>query len=414
MSYRLKINNVDVSDFVKEIDTIPLININPDYTPTSEGYSFKLSISSGIVPSEGNKIIFTRNNVVIHVGVIYYASFDDTGKYWSVDVKHIFESFKSVPMTFDGFEKYLFAFTESINVSNYNRTLISHNNLINAIFSASMPGITLDWSTHYTPKNIVWWTHTGIAPSNQRTQFASGSTNDIYYIPNQVLNFNQIDAFTPRYNQSGSDHYPPIDASKTITSYDALIALSAITGYTYMPKSTSSFYVINDNTNYVIPADYDYGSISSRFSSPGGITISQYILYTQIAINGGYWFPEGAPQQWYESLDDAYNSGTRTIEYTYTTGSNPEAVSTIYNQLNPIILGYWDGITKHPYVAVPAVDTTNTMAYYILKSHCYGGVKYKMITKMSEILSQGFKNILRISVLDVNADLAEIEYIEYD
>lgn len=416
MAYKLYINNDNVSDFVIGLDSVPVLSINKDFSITSEGYSFELSSGSPVTPYDGDTIYFYSSSTLMHIGVINDFYFDDKSKSFNVDVKHIFETFKNFQITPDNFESTLNKYTESISISNYSQSVISHNNLIKAVFDR-FGNYTLDWS-FYTASAVTWYSFTGIAPSNQRTEYASGSTNDIYYIPNQILSVNQDEAFTPRYNESGSIiGSSSMDLTKCLTGFELLSALSCITGYTYISKSTSSFYVINDNTNYSIPDDFYYGGTSNSFPILNIPSITQKSLYFQVAINNGYWFPEGAPQQYFNSLEGAYNEGVRSLESNYTlSGSYDQVIinNVFYNQLNPILLGYWDGITKHPYVAVPLLANEYSPAYYLRRANYSTGVQYVKTIKASDIFKQGFKNVLKINITDFKRDFVEIEYIIYD
>lgn len=85
----VKINNIDVSNYVTNCSLVPIVNRNRDYSPVFEG--IRLSISSAVPnePLKGQEVLITVNAAQdVFLGIIKDKKFNYSSYLWELEVDH--------------------------------------------------------------------------------------------------------------------------------------------------------------------------------------------------------------------------------------------------------------------------------------------------------------------------------------
>lgn len=401
MSYKLIINSTDVSDYITSIGEVPIISRNPDYTIIYEGYKCKLSSASTVIPVKNDSVYFYSGSILLHNGYIDSIQYNYDDRDFEIEVSHIFKKFEDVlvsPTT--TFNNYLYNNTIQKNVYGQTTTLIKHKSLIKAIFD--IEGLTVDTSSYCTNNTFNWYAwhdhvmHTAVA----------GNDDEIYYLPEQILNINQDGIYTP------GQMNPPDDTvlGNQITVLELLSLLSSITGYAYAPKDTSSFYIINNNDHQVIDTNKIYNYQETNYIGDIGLYINYKTLPTDNKAGLGYvgylntyWLPTNKTQTMYIS------ETTAQMEYTTLDihlMKNKEI--TWYNNFNPILVSS----AGTGSVCTPDIGVSSCVNYKW--KALIDATKIEMVVDANEVsLSNQLYAVERMSVDDIKHNTIKIEYRIY-
>lgn len=408
MLYSIYIGEVDVSDYVVKIGSVPVYSRNEDYSLVAEGYDFQISNQYSGTIAKDDPVYFYRDDELLHNGYISKISFDEKTLLNKVEVSHRLQELKDY-QTDDDFGLIMDSFKVTRSVNEFDHETIRHTSLVEAIFDSI--GLTIDWTrfVEKTDWTATALTGTGVSNLGVVTTPEFGD-NDIYYLPHQILCINQMKVWTPYYLNTDEGTLNRIDL------FELLSILASLTGYVFAPKSETEYYCLNDKTELSFEddelVDYEEEEIENRTSSLS-------VRYTTLKLTAGFynsfWFPTASGQAYYYDDTAAYNGDPNDCEeYINNLNTNIGDESQIkwFNNFNPFVLIYdSDRATHQPYVVEPKFSESFPLYYQkFWKTNDFWKVNLKTFGPI--LLPDLNANFISVKITDINNDLVEVEYLD--
>jgi len=255
MSYSFNIihneTTYDVSNYITEISEFPYYARNYDYSLVIDDMDFKLSSNYlDIYPSvffdNGDNILIYSASVLLFNGLISKTEYMIDSREYSFNADHRLVKFKEYLMSSADMSGSLIPFRTSkeIYFGLGPPNFIKFDNLYSASFSRL--GLNLDWT--YRGANEIFtnvpYLSSSYSASNYPLYFEESTKNmilgDLYAFIPQLYCLNQDYVLTDFEIYKNRNY-----TSKRITLYDFISRLNKISGYIFIPKDSSSYYVVN-------------------------------------------------------------------------------------------------------------------------------------------------------------------------
>lgn len=420
MAYELKINSVDVSDYVFALGEVPIIECNKDYSLVASGFSFSLDMNCLTTPVKGQSVYFYRENELLFNGFVKTIDPKEEENYYNITVEHKLINLKNY-YTNNAFKTLLEALDELKYINLFNHSVISMKNVFNAIFSAE--SLTLDW-TLYSDLIIPWQGETQVLGSSTSI-YGSGSgvtlnnvyIDQIYFLPNQLICINQEHVYEPSWLTSEQGE------ANRLSLFELLSILCTMLKITFAPKTETSFYVINGSSNYDIDENddetYEFEAEEIDGDYFSGYSVSQMTLNVQSVMNNdSFWFPYTEGQSYYYDAATQWNGGNipnaEAVVPTYTWGYGQKPHDLLwYNHFNPIILQTDVTYGHRAWIVYPYVnDTLGNTVMNQVRAISTNFIKKSIETDFDLITVNGYRSIAKIAVVDIIKDTILIEQLE--
>ena len=301
MSYTLILDGLDVTDYVTDLSEVQFYARNEDYVPINDDMDFKLSNSylrefPGTVFENNAPVLIYSESVLLFNGFIV----ENTHLVDEFEYKYIAEQ------KIQGLKEYLLSIDDmwtEVSESSDDKTVygfpstrqfITVDNLIDAIFSKI--GLSVDY-TYKTSENVY------------SVPYLSGSLvmPVLAHPPDHVVFQESAKSFVPGdlylflpqlmcLNQEGIYTKEQIDGDETlranrVTLYDLLNKLLMITGYTMIPKDSTSYYAANDRTNPTRNVNFETQyELYYTLSETNGVTNEYLVPWRQYSNYAFYTF----------------------------------------------------------------------------------------------------------------------------
>lgn len=450
---------ISFADYVTDIDKIPYLTRNRDYSLVCEGYSFRLSYNSSVTLDVGDRILFYRDTVLIHVGLIEKIILDEEELLYKIDVKHILQDLKTRntkdsvrtdeflnPQTF--VERLLNdSVTRTVGTTDFQ--LIGFKKLVEAIFDElNIISLTVDWTNAnlYTEPSFQWMgSEVG---TDSIGLIAAADTDDIYFLPEQINCMNQDGIFAPD-NIIGDG----MDAKRP-SLWDLLSILCSMVGLNFVPKTATSFYAVcGASTCASISDDNDLYDIEEEEIEPdaSGVNVkyqtlvlsawlgtinynpwvsgNDYYLASLVSYGGAIYmcvaFHTNGTTAPPSSSDWAYLGVIPPFSFNYYVdpqyGGNDESIWVSYESLygvNPAQLDWFNNFnpiiwfsSSSVYVVVPQVDVNTTCMKYQKQAELNSFIHQTITTKASYIFDNYYIDNEGVYIADINTDTVEVELV---
>lgn len=279
MAYSLQIvkdgTTYDVSNYITDISDISYYVRNQDYTVVSDDINFGLSRNyADIYPliqfEPQDSVYIYSASVMLFNGIITQIYYDVEKLIWNIDASDKIKDLKNYKLAYtdklgpSSLYTNISASAEDIYVYNYSsfsRQFVKIDDVISAIFAEI--GFTLDWTYrgNETIYNVKYKSGSYHDPY-QTNHFSWVSVDDankdfviqqdLYLFVKQFFCLNQPYVYKPEtvnFNGELRDNRPNL--------FDVLNQLNIITGYTYIPKDSTTYYVSNIRENPIRNINYD-------------------------------------------------------------------------------------------------------------------------------------------------------------
>lgn len=469
MLYKLTLeDDTDISDYVTDIDKVPYLTKNRDGTLIVEGYKFKISHNAPYTPVTNDKVYFWRETTLIHNGIIGEVVYDEEDRKYEVEVKHFLSVLQDKDNwgTISGESSFLNNLianysTYPVSVNGGSERLINYKNLLRAIFNEIqiVNPITLDFgdvfATPYWVEPGVRWYGNPIGVAGTLEPSTSGNSNDVWFLPEQIIGINQNGIFAPA-NIVGDDML-----SKRPTLFDLLSTLCSILGVSFIPKSKYSFYPVssehsNPSANVALTDDVLYDiEVEKEIQDSTGVESSYETLCLSLMLNSydsaaewlsGINYLEGnivhqnldtymcvtahtsdvnnkptassGPNYWivyhgvinlryYVDTDPYLNGNNPSFYFKYDSvaGKNPTRIDWLDN-FNPIII-----VAGNGWVCTPVVDSDLSCAKYLVHGVTDSYQKVTAVVPANLVIGASWWLYESIYVEDINTNTVEIEYV---
>lgn len=242
-------NDLDLSDWITDIGKVPFITKNHNRTLVAEGYDFKYSSKSPYELAKGDKILFYRDTVLVHNGIIEKIDFYEETLLYRIQVRHLLNVLRDRnthltrqldnddnPITF---MDWILAHSTETMIDTLSYDMITYKELINLLVNeCEDAGTTLDWTTYYSNNNFTW------------QSIRMGDTT-LTVGPAPTVNEDKLYFLAQQINCTGVNGiYAPIDFDDELNAgkpslFEILSLLVCLRGLSFIPKDAFSFYVVS-------------------------------------------------------------------------------------------------------------------------------------------------------------------------
>lgn len=417
--YVTPVTQVDVSNFVLSIDSIPFITKNRDYSLITGGYKFILSYTTNMIPTIGSRVFAYRGTKIIHIGIIKKVYYNKNKLEYTVDVGHIFSVLKD--KTTKETTTYYASFVDALIAQSENRTvwgstykLITVIELIKAIIKeiSAWSEISVVWyAVNYFNTKYYQWYGTYRWDSDEQDKYFDElcpvtTYDDVLFLPQQINCCGEPDVHNP------SDLLDPstieTSDSRRITLFDILSLLCSMFGFYFVTKGVNEFYVCNERP-YVpgtvgsgtFLTDDDFLSINDEdvTEKNKGIRINYRTLKTTRQLM------PGAP--FYINPYSSLPIGSPYWDtYTHSDGKNHKDLTWI-NHINPIV--HKEGVSEH--IIYPRCkDISDSILWYQGRSWLYSFLTYNRTVISSTFFDINTLYEFEEVTIDVESDEVNLIY----
>lgn len=452
--------DIDLSDYVTDIDKIPYWTKNLDYSLMAEGFTFKISINCGTALATDDRIIVFRNTLVVYNGIVEKVEYDEDSRLNVVTVKHILSVLQILNTS--AIYAWMGLYAQSINVGGTNYNLVSFTDLIDGIveeITISLGAIVyVDWTnaTFFTTRTLAWVGYNAGTLELSDTLDETG----LFFLPEQINCINQAGVFSPANITNliaGEDA-----EGKRPKLFDLLSLLCSIVGISFIPKDKDTFYAVSiqnaippgyitDDEFFEINTEelkkqadgvvarysslrdnlffgqdlpawsdagvlYDVGQIvtysaaqwyctyrnrSNANSYPGNTNPAYSFMWILFTRDFG---------DYYISDDPQYNGSDKNfyIDYEYSDGVDGETINWMDN-FNPILI---NTTTHKAWVCYPHLAwPTATAVKYIMAAELNSFTKTTARIPASLVIDTTLYEFLTVYIDDINNDTVEVEYV---
>jgi len=420
MSYSLKIDSTDISSYVTDIDAVPFVTRNPDFTLVAEGYKFNYSSACTSSFDVGDEVYFYSGSRALHHGYIISSKYDYDKQINEVEVEHDFLRLKEYVVDVATFGTAFSTYSTVQNTNNYNNNLINGMGIIQSCLS--IIGRTVDTSS-YTSRNYTsLYGYYGIYTGGTGWSFYGESIFDIdeateiFYFPNQLYAMGQGNIVTAAYIQTADSMIDKIP-----TAWDLLSHILSVMGICLVTKDETTYYVINNIAPPVVAAifEYDKEDFSAKWKSvyfeARALNIQK--INNWHGSNAIWWFPYGEPMQSYVSVN--WGSTDKDYDnqlwfYNWYSRYNGGKDGTIFwpTNFSPIV----HKNSKWYMIRVLPGSAFTNLACFKWKAVMTDGIKFIYTCDANNYWDYGNANkaILRASVSNVRKNELELEIIYYE
>lgn len=245
-------NDLDLSDWITDIGKVPFITKNHNRTLVAEGYDFKYSSKSPYELAKGDKILFYRDTVLVHNGIIEKIDFDEEALLYRIQVRHLLNVLRDrntyMTRQFDiysnplSFMDLLLANSTETTIGTLAFDMITYKGLINLIVNeCENAGTSLDWTTHYTNNDFSW-------------KSIEAGDNTLTVVQTPTVNEDKLYFLAQQINCTGVNGiYAPIEFDEEMNAskpslFEILSLLVCLRGLSFIPKDAFSFYVVSQKS----------------------------------------------------------------------------------------------------------------------------------------------------------------------
>lgn len=455
--------NVNFSDYVTSIGSIPYKTNNIDKTIIFEGYDFELSSECPYEIESGDKILVYRNDTLVHVGLVESKTFDEKKLTYRVLVSHLLAELKkrNSDLTrqsdgLGGYKTFLDVLLENsteTTIGTLDFDMISFKELIDLLINeAEDAGVTVDWSNtdYFNEPDFIWRCYEVGDSTLTEIDSPEVDSTELYFLAQQ-LNCTGVNGIFAQ-----EEFTDEMKANKP-SLFDILVQVCVLLGVNFIPKTATSFYAtivasdmpgsyLSDDEIFSIQTEDEiikatgveatYGTL--RFTNWFNTSIPEYDPGTEY-FNGDYVTYNG---QIYRATFGYYNAtepetggiiGTSPEDpfYWYLTSIDPEVLAYIspvsqdgfvqyehrwgvrcenlqwMDNFNPIIINSGDS-----YFAIPVVNQDNSCAKYLKNALVNSIRKTNIVCPAEKIIDVALYEFDSIYIDDINLDAVEIEINE--
>jgi len=461
MLYRIEINttpsNIDFSDYVLRIDNVPYKTNNVDKTIIFEGYTFELSSRCPHTITTGTRILFWRDTVLIHIGIVDKMFYDEEQQTYRVIVAHVLSNLKKrnthKTRQYNGVDDYytllevLLQNSAEVNVNGLSYDLILYKDIIEVLVNeAEDNGLSIDWSgaNYYSEPSITWRCYEVGDDTFTEKNSPTVDTSKVYFLSQQI-NCSGVNAIL-----APSEFTDEMNADKP-SLFTLLTQICIMLGINFVPKNATTFYAVSQRT--AMPALYlsddEIFEINSEYNIRQAYgcettysTLDYHLWFNQdwdipdwqtgisyyegdyVIYNGQIYRASvdtseeptvGAGQyDWYQiTVDIEMNyylvplvNQNASVQYNHRFGVNCVNLEWM-NNFNPLIVNGGSA-----YFIIPTTNSDYSVAK-LLKDGVMASYRRKVIIcPASKVISVSMYDWDSIYINDINSDTAEIEINE--
>lgn len=318
MSYILNIlhnsTTYNVSDYLTDLSEIPYYARNYDYSPISDDIQFKLSNSyltefPNTTFDIDDKVLIYSSSVLLFNGNISKQKFDPKTLQFEYQAADVLQRLKTIRLGHDQFPE-ASSSADDMVIYNYAKTvpMIKIDTLFTAMFNKI--GLTLDY-TYKTDEIITGcpylsgsWAFTSNPLQVTWTEETKNiSLSDLYLYVYQLYSVNQD--FPVYWNGL----YDQDTESKRITLFDLLQKINNLTGYVFIPKDATSYYVTNVRTSPSRSPNYELDADLYTEKGETGTKVSYYVPFRSVNSPVPPALPPNQAWGWYDFIPWRTNYG---------------------------------------------------------------------------------------------------------
>lgn len=278
----------DVSDYVTNISAFPYYARNEDYVPINDDMSFNLSknylnIFPSVIFNIDSTVLIYSASVLLFNGQITETGFSNESLEYDFIVEQKIQQLKQFIMSIDDMRTEVSESAALFDIYTHptGTPFITVDNLIDTIFAKI--GISLDFSERddtQTIPNVPILSSSLTVFGGDTIAFFLPNTKplvpgNLYLYTEQLFSIGQEFALIPEQVNFSEEFRP-----NRVSLYDLLSKLNIMTGYNFIPKDETTFWVVNNRTHPERSVNFDI-SFNSFTETPEtkGVTLDYIVPY---------------------------------------------------------------------------------------------------------------------------------------